>query len=87
MGHYLTKDDGNHPFSGVSIYGINLNPPVSLPSFKKDALGLYDLCLGYFMNMRYRDALPMLEKYATKEQMASYKRGLYEESYRITQLD
>ena len=66
-GHYLVKDDGNHPFSGVSIYGINLDPPLTVPHFKKTMWGIYDMGLGFFLNIQFRGVLNQIEKFASKK--------------------
>ena len=53
--HYLINDDANHNFSGVAIYGCMFNPVQTMPHFKSTMWGLYDIGLGYFLNMKFRD--------------------------------
>ena len=85
--HYLMNDDANTPYSGSVSYGTPMNPAMTVPMFKTRLGGLYDWGLGFHLNLKIREQLPFLAKHTTKEKMAIYTNGLYNESFRLTSID
>jgi predicted alpha/beta-fold hydrolase len=85
--HYLINDDANQPYSGVATYGVPFQPDMTIAHFKNSMWGLYDIGLGFSLNLKLRELLPDLAKFSTKKQMETYRNGLYNESWRLTSID
>ena len=85
--HYMINDNENTPYSGMVSYANLFAPDVTVAQFKAKMFGLYDWGMGVMLNWKIRDSLPELAKYSTKEQIETYRHGLYNESYRLTSID
>eukprot|EP00806_Schmidingerella_arcuata_P002138 Macronucleus_2933.p1 GENE.Macronucleus_2933~~Macronucleus_2933.p1 ORF type:complete len:228 (+),score=34.25 Macronucleus_2933:1-684(+) len=85
--HYLINDDANTPFSGAVTYGTPMNPVMTAKPFKERLWGLYDWGLGLSLNLKVRKVLPQLQKHCSKEKGEIFRKGLYDESFRLTAFD
>ena len=89
ISHLLIKDP-DHKFSGATAYGNPFDPARDTENFKTRACGLYDIVLGLSVNLKMRDTIKDIEKYSSKEQIESYRKGLNffkDKTFRLTNID
>ena len=84
---YLIHDDENSPYSALVCYGAPFGMDETMDAFKEKGFGIYDFFLGFFINMKARGLMDEMVKFASKEKMEVYRKGLYEESFRLTAFD
>jgi len=85
--HYLINDDANTPFSGAVTYGTPMNPVMTTKNLREKLYGIYDWGLGISLNLKVRPCLPMLAKHCSKEKAETFRRALYDSSFRLTEFD
>jgi len=85
--HYLLENAETTPIKGAAFYGTPLCTGKSGKFFQEFCFGLYDTALGVDVNMKIRAHLPQIRKYSTDAQNKSYERGLYQESWRLSDID
>ena len=56
--HYLINDNANLPYSAVVSYGNVFKPEDTVQNFHDRMWGIYDIGLGFFLNLKIRTLLP-----------------------------